>query len=92
MSRKKSREKLKSVVQKVLEDHGPILQSELKNRIAGTEDQNVKYANPYSSKQSLAVTLSQVREKWEETGFISTEEKIPDRGSLLTHEWKLNQD
>ena len=90
MSRRKSREKLRSVVQEVLEDHGPMLQSELKNRIAGTEEENVKYANPYSGKQSLAVTLSQVREKWVETGFISTEEKVPDRGSLITHEWSLD--
>jgi hypothetical protein len=90
MNRRKSREDLKEVVQQVLKDHGPQKQSELKNKISDIEnEENQKYVNPYGSKQSLAVTLSQVREKWEEKGFISTEEVVPDRGSLISHKWRL---
>lgn len=83
MANRKQRSKLKQAVKTVLKEKGPLKQNELVKEV--WEHEKGIYAN----KQSLAVTLSQVREKWEETGLISTEEKVPDRGSLTTHEWSL---
>jgi hypothetical protein len=85
LSRKKERTELKNAVEDILESEGPLLQGDLKSKIWE------EYPGIYSSKQSLAVTLSQVRQKWEQTGFISTEEAEPSRGSIMTHRWRLEK-